>query len=105
MFTKLFLIFHRNFATLYFIMVIDEGECELATLDLIQVFVKALNSCFENVCELDIIFNFDKVSPTKRAIRIQLRFDRCFSVYPLDVLTVVSKDTLSVVVLVSDFSV
>lgn len=43
-------------------MVVDEAECELAIIDLIQVFVRVLNSCFENVCELDVIFNFDLVS-------------------------------------------
>mgnify|MGYP000064518165 CR=1 FL=1 len=26
-------------------------------LDLIQVFVEALDACFKNVCELDIVFN------------------------------------------------
>jgi AP-3 complex subunit sigma len=26
-----------------------------------QVFVEALDKCFENVCELDIIFHSDKV--------------------------------------------
>lgn len=30
-------------------------------MDLIQVFVETLDKCFENVCELDLIFNVDKV--------------------------------------------
>ena len=30
-------------------------------MDLIQVFVETLDKCFENVCELDLIFHFDKV--------------------------------------------
>ncbi|KAL7055638.1 hypothetical protein AAHC03_022754 [Spirometra sp. Aus1] len=34
---------------------------ELGILDLIQVFVDLLDKTFENVCELDIIFNADKV--------------------------------------------
>jgi AP-3 complex subunit sigma len=33
----------------------------LGILDLIQVFVEALDKCFENVCELDLIFHSDKV--------------------------------------------
>ena len=33
-------------------------------LDLIQVLVEVLDKCFENVCELDLIFNPDKVSLT-----------------------------------------
>jgi len=41
--------------------VIDEAESELAVLDLIQVLVEVLDKCFENVCELDLIFNPDKV--------------------------------------------
>lgn len=30
-------------------------------LDLIQVFVEALDKVFENVCELDLVFGFDEV--------------------------------------------
>ena len=30
-------------------------------MDLIQVFVETLDKCFENVCELDLIFHSDKV--------------------------------------------
>jgi len=28
---------------------------------LLQVFVETLDKCFENVCELDLIFHVDKV--------------------------------------------
>ena len=31
---------------------------------LVQVFVETLDKCFENVCELDLIFHMDKVSLT-----------------------------------------
>lgn len=55
-------IVYRHFATLYFIFVVDHCESELGILDLIQVFVQVLDSCFENVCELDLIFHFDKVT-------------------------------------------
>ena len=44
-----------------FVFVIDEAESELAVLDLIQVLVEVLDKSFENVCELDLIFNPDKV--------------------------------------------
>jgi AP-3 complex subunit sigma len=40
---------------------VDSCESELGILDLIQVFVETLDKCFENVCELDLIFHFDKV--------------------------------------------
>lgn len=39
----------------------DQQESDLGILDLIQVFVETLDKCFENVCELDLIFNSDKV--------------------------------------------
>lgn len=54
-------IIYRHYATLYFIFVVDKSESELGILDLIQVFVEALDKCFENVCELDLIFNGPKV--------------------------------------------
>jgi len=41
---------------------VDSSESELAILDLIQVFVESLDKIFENVCELDIIFNLNKVN-------------------------------------------
>ena len=40
----------------------DQAESELGVLDLIQVFVEALDRMFENVCELDLVFGFDEVS-------------------------------------------
>ena len=40
------------------------------------VFVETLDKCFKNVCELDIVFNFNKVlikvSPTSCFIEIKL---------------------------------
>merc|ERR1712217_1022395 len=55
-------IIYRHFATLYFVFVADAAESELGMLDLIQVFVQVLDSCFENVCELDLIYHFDRVN-------------------------------------------
>ena len=52
---------YRHFATLYFIFIVDDAESELGILDLVQVFVQVLDSCFENVCELDLIFHSDRV--------------------------------------------
>lgn len=34
-------------------------ESPLALIDLIQVYVESLDKLFENVCELDLIFNFE----------------------------------------------
>lgn len=53
-------IMFKHFATLYFVFCCDETESELAILDLIQVFVEALDKCFTNVCELDLIFHVDR---------------------------------------------
>ena len=53
------LITYRHYATLYFILISTSTESPLALLDLIQVFVEGLDRLFENVCELDLIFNFE----------------------------------------------
>jgi AP-3 complex subunit sigma len=65
-------LIYRSFATLYFVFVVDQvlrysltsnqSESELAILDLIQVFVEALDRVFTNVCELDLIFKPDQVA-------------------------------------------
>jgi len=54
-------VVYRNYATLYFVFVVDGAESELGILDLIQVFVESLDRAFENVCELDLVFHFDEV--------------------------------------------
>ncbi|KRX70931.1 Microtubule-associated protein RP/EB family member 1, partial [Trichinella sp. T6] len=54
-------LIYRHYATLYFVFCVDSSESELGILDLIQVFVETLDRCFENVCELDLIFHADKV--------------------------------------------
>nr|POE65979.1 ap-3 complex subunit sigma [Quercus suber] len=53
------LVTYRHYATLFFIVISTSTESPLALLDLIQVFVEALDRLFENVCELDLIFNFE----------------------------------------------
>ena len=50
---------YRHYATLYFILISTSTESPLALIDLIQVFVEALDQFFPNVCELDLIFNFE----------------------------------------------
>lgn len=54
-------LIYRHYATLYFVFCVDSSESELGILDIIQVFVETLDKCFENVCELDLIFHVDKV--------------------------------------------
>ena len=55
-------LIYRHFASLYFIVVADDCESELGILDLLQVFVHVLDSCFENICELDIVYHYDRVN-------------------------------------------
>ena len=52
----------KRYVTLFFIFLVDQSESELGILDLIQVFVEALDQRFENVCELDIVFHYDEVN-------------------------------------------
>merc|ERR1711974_466028 len=54
-------LIYRHYATLYFVFCVDSSESELGILDLIHIFVEALDKSFENVCELDLIFHADKV--------------------------------------------
>ncbi|KAB5556866.1 hypothetical protein DKX38_007775 [Salix brachista] len=78
---------YKHYATLYFVIVFDSSENELAMLDLIQgqktrimsyvpsgyinsvpvischkFFVETLDKCFRNVSELDMVFNYSKDS-------------------------------------------
>lgn len=54
-------LIYRHYATLFFVFAVDSQESDLGILDLIQVFVEALDKIFENVCELDLIFHSDRV--------------------------------------------
>jgi AP-4 complex subunit sigma-1 len=51
----------RRYASLYFIVGIDDEENELATSEIIHFMVETMDRYFGTVCELDIMFNFDKV--------------------------------------------
>ncbi|GME81064.1 unnamed protein product [[Candida] boidinii] len=50
---------YRRYASLFFIACIENDDNELITLDLIQRFVEVMDKAYGNVCELDIIFNFE----------------------------------------------
>ncbi|MDP2439732.1 MAG: AP-4 complex subunit sigma [archaeon] len=51
---------YRRYASLFFIVGADREENELAILEFIHLLVETFDSYFENVCELDIMFNLDK---------------------------------------------
>ena len=54
-------IIFRQYATLFIAFIVDEGENELAILDVIQVLVEVLDKTFQSVCELDLIFYPEKI--------------------------------------------
>ncbi|KYR01151.1 adapter-related protein complex 4 sigma 1 subunit [Tieghemostelium lacteum] len=51
---------YRRYASLFFIVGVDSTENELAIYELINNYVEILDATFEDVCELDIMFNIDK---------------------------------------------
>ena len=51
---------YRRYASLFFIVGVDQEENELATLEFIHCVVETFDRYFENVCELDVMFNIDK---------------------------------------------
>ena len=53
-------IIFKRYASLYFICVVDKEDNELYILEVIHHYVEILDQYFGNVCELDIIFNFNK---------------------------------------------
>uniref|UniRef100_A0A7S0QNY9 AP complex subunit sigma n=1 Tax=Pyramimonas obovata TaxID=1411642 RepID=A0A7S0QNY9_9CHLO len=54
-------IIYRRYAGLFFSMCVDVNDNELAYLEAIHLFVEILDHYFQNVCELDLVFNFHKV--------------------------------------------
>ena len=54
-------VIYRRYASLYFIIGVEDEEVnELAYLEFIHTLVETLDKYFENVCELDIMFNLEK---------------------------------------------
>lgn len=53
-------IVYKRYASLYFMAAIEQEDNQLLTLEIIHRFVEVLDKYFGNVCELDIIFNFEK---------------------------------------------
>jgi len=56
-----FKIVYRRYASLYFVFCIDKLDNELLCLEMMHFFCVVLDRYFGNVCELDIVYNFDKV--------------------------------------------
>ena len=53
-------VVYKRYASLYFCCAIEESDNELLCLEIIHRYVELLDRYFGSVCELDIIFNFEK---------------------------------------------
>ncbi|XP_059783528.1 AP-1 complex subunit sigma-3 [Balaenoptera ricei] len=51
---------YKRYASLYFCCAVENQDNELLTLEIVHRYVEMLDKYFGNVCELDIIFNFEK---------------------------------------------
>ncbi|KAH9370808.1 hypothetical protein HPB48_006307 [Haemaphysalis longicornis] len=53
-------VVYKRYASLYFCCAVEQVDNELLTLEVIHRYVELLDKYFGSVCELDIIFNFEK---------------------------------------------
>jgi hypothetical protein len=53
-------VVYRRYASLFFIAGCDASDNELITLEIVHRYVEQMDKYYGNVCELDIIFNFQK---------------------------------------------
>lgn len=53
-------VVYRRYASLFFVTGIDSTDNELITLEIVHRYVEQMDKYYGNVCELDIIFNFQK---------------------------------------------
>lgn len=53
-------IIYSRYASLYFIVGVDQDENELGVVEFVRNLVETMDKYFESVCELDIMFNIDK---------------------------------------------
>ena len=76
---------YRRYAGLFFTIAVDVNDNELAYLETIHLFVELLDKYFSNVCELDIVFHFNKVRTraysTKQETDQLCKFDSCVYVH------------------------
>ncbi|XP_076435714.1 AP-1 complex subunit sigma-2-like [Babylonia areolata] len=53
-------VVYKRYASLFFCCAVETEDNELLTLEVIHRYVELLDKYFGSVCELDIIFNFEK---------------------------------------------
>lgn len=69
-------LIYRRYAGLFFTLAVDVHDNELLYFESIHLFVELLDQFFGNVCELDLVFNFNKVrAPRPPARRRRPRRD------------------------------
>jgi AP-2 complex subunit sigma-1 len=54
-------LIYRRYAGLFFTFAVDVTDNELLMMETIHLFVEMLDEYFGNVCELDIVYHFNKV--------------------------------------------
>ena len=54
-------IIYRRYAGLFFSFCVDINDNEMSVLEFVHLFVEVLDGYFGNVCELDLVFHFDRV--------------------------------------------
>ena len=72
-------LIYRHYATLYFIVAVDDSESELGILDLIQVFVEALDKCDSGALMRAVVGTAATVPSSDRLCRLRcaVPFPRC----------------------------
>jgi hypothetical protein len=64
---KTYKVIYRRYAGLFFSLCVDVTDNELLCLEAVHLFVEILDHYFQNVCELDLVFNFHKVTHAELA--------------------------------------
>ena len=73
-------IVYRRYAGLFFCACVDANDNELAYLEAIHFFVEVLDQFFGNVCELDLVFNFYKVSLWQLVLDMLLTCNKVYAI-------------------------
>ena len=80
---------YRRYASLYFIVGTDDDENEMAVLEMIHALVETFEKYFENVCELDLMYNVEKAHYIVRemiAVGRIIETNKTNILYPLELL-------------------
>lgn len=82
----------RKYANLHFVVGVDSNENKLVICEFIQRLVEILDKLFNNnVCELDLVYNFNKVYQVLDEVILDGNLSECDSVEVLTQLKALSK--------------